>query len=145
MNKRPKYEEDFYAWTLHNAQLIRAGKFQELDNNNIAEELESMGRRDKRELMSRFIKLLAHLLKWKYQSERRGRSWQLTIIGQRDQIIQLLEDSPSLKYNLQEKLTLAYEKAIVFAEKETGLGPYEFPKRCPFTLEECLDQNFFPD
>lgn len=145
MNKQPQYEEDFYAWALHNAQLIRAGEFQALDNNNIAEELESIGRRDKRELNSRFVILLSYLLKWKYQVDKRGRSWQNTIIEQRVQVKKLLCESPSLKYNLEAKLNEVYEEATIFAEKETGLGPYEFPKRCPFTLDECLDRDFFPD
>lgn len=143
MNKRPQYEEDFYAWALHNAQLIRSGKFQELDNNNIAEELEGMSRREKRAFVGRLALLLVHLLTWQYQPIRRSTSWKQTIKEQRNQLLRLLKESPSLKHDSLEKLTDAYEDAIVAAERETNFT--EFPRTCPFTFEECLDRDFFPD
>jgi hypothetical protein len=85
MNKLFDYETDFYAWALHNAQLLREGKFSELDVDHLVEELEDMGN-NKPELASRFIILIAHLLKWEYQPERRGRSWERSIDEQRSQI-----------------------------------------------------------
>ena len=103
------YEQDFYAWTFHNASLLREGKFSEIDIENIAEELESMGRRDKRVLESRLSVLLMHLLKWQFQPMRRSNSWKLTIKKQRLSILRLLKESPRLKYNIAEVLEEAYE------------------------------------
>ena len=140
-----EYDKDFYGWVFHNAALIRAGRFHEVDAEHVAEELESMGKSDKRELINRLALLMAHLLKWQYQSVRRSKSWRLTIKEQRIQIRQLLEESPSLKHEIATKLDAAYEQAVVAVEIETALDESTFPARCPFTLDECLDSSFFPD
>ena len=144
MNTQKEYEIDFYSWTLHSAQLLREGKFSELDIENVAEEIESMGKSDKRELISRFALLLSHLLKWQYQPERRGNSWKHTIKNQRLEVKELLKDSPSLKYEL-DKQEYAYEKALNIAIEETGLSENTFPKNCPFSLEQCFNDQFLPD
>ncbi|MDY6993264.1 MAG: DUF29 domain-containing protein, partial [Pseudomonadota bacterium] len=96
MSKSVEYDTDFYAWALHNAQLLREGKFSELDVEHLIEELEDMGN-NKQELASRFIILIAHLLKWAYQPSRRSSSWERSIDEQRSQIDLLLQDKPSLK------------------------------------------------
>src|SRR5579872_5517180 len=100
-NIQQEYEKDFYAWAVHNARLLRAGKLSEIDVENIAEEIESMGKSEKRELISRLAILLSHLLKWKCQPERRSRSWKLTIKEQRFELIDLLAESPSLKHEIE--------------------------------------------
>ena len=87
MTAKMEYEQDFYAWAMHNAQLLHAGKLSEIDRIHIAEELESMGNRDKRELTSRLIVLVAHLLKWQFQVKRRSKNWKNTIYEQRNQYI----------------------------------------------------------
>jgi Domain of unknown function DUF29 len=87
------YEEDFYAWTVEQARLLRASELCDIDNANIAEELESMGRSDRREIRSRLIVLLTHLLKWCFQPEARSTGWPVTIREQRQQIELILEDS----------------------------------------------------
>lgn len=138
------YDKDFYAWSLQSANLLRQGKFSELDIEHIAEEIESMGNRDKRELINRLAVLIAHLLKWQYQPVKRSKSWQLTVKEQRIKILQLLEESPSLKHEILLKLNAAYEQAVVAAEIETGLEETAFPKECPFKLDQCLDHHFFP-
>lgn len=140
-----EYEKDFYAWTFHNADLLRHRKFSELDIDNIIEEMESMGKRDKRELVNRLAVLLAHLLKWQFQPDRRGNSWEATIREQRIQVIDLLEESPSLKHELELKIAHAYEQAILIAVSETGLASSIFPKEMPYSLNQCLDSKFFPD
>ena len=140
-----EYDKDFYRWVFHNAALIRAGRFHEVDIEHVAEELESMGKSDKRELINRLALLMAHLLKWQYQPTRQSKSWTLTIKEQRIQIRQLLEESPSLKHEISLKLSAAYEQAVVMVEIETALDESTFPKQCPFKLDECLDPNFFPD
>lgn len=140
-----EYESDFYAWTMHNAELIRQGKFSEIDSEHIAEEIESMGRSDQRELANRLAVLIGHLLKWQYQPTRRGKSWQLTIKVQRMGILRLIKQSPSLKHKIHTTLNDAYEEASVIAASETGLNESHFPANCPFTFEQCVDQAFFPE
>src|SRR5215510_1676844 len=95
----PLYDHDFYAWTQEQAALLRAKKSRELDYPNLAEELEALGKRDRRELEHRLEVLVMHLLKWRYQSERRERSrgWRSTIREQRRRLARLLQDSPSLR------------------------------------------------
>ncbi len=141
----PTYETDFYAWLLKSAELLRRGEFAELDLEQIAEELEGMARSDKRQLVNRLAVLLAHLLKWQYQPEKRSKSWQRTIREQRKRISLLLEDSPSLKYEIEEKLTDAYEIAVLSAANETGLDEDYFPESCEYALDEVLDSEFYPD
>ncbi|OGO40214.1 MAG: hypothetical protein A2Z04_01840 [Chloroflexi bacterium RBG_16_57_9] len=142
---RTLYEQDFYAWANRNAQLIRAGKLSEIDVENIAEELESMGRSEKRAFINRLAILLAHLLKWHFQPALRSISWQYTIRAQRDQLYDLLEDSPSLKYQVEEKLNKAYRKAVSMASHETGLEESAFPENCPYAFDQVMDNSFFPE
>ncbi len=99
-----EYEKDFYSWLMINAEWLREGKFTKIDAENIAEELEAMGRSEKRELTSRLTVLLTHLLKWKYQAVRRSRSWKNTLFTQRMDINELLEDSPSLRHEIKARL-----------------------------------------
>ena len=140
-----EYDTDFYAWTLHNAELIREGRLSEVDLEHVAEEIESMGNNNKRELASRLAVLIAHLLKWRYQPNLRGRSWKLTVKEQRICISRLLKESPSLKYALDSTLSDAYEQALVIAERQSGLDESTFPDHCPFSLEQCLNHDFFPE
>ncbi len=140
-----EYQRDFYAWLIHNAQLLRQGRWSEIDVENVAEELDSMGRSERRELVSRLAVLLAHLLKWVYQPEKRSHSWKYTIEEQRQQVWEVLADSPSLKSQLEEKFLRAYQLATVMAAKETGLAKTHFPSRCPFSLEQTLDDGFYPE
>jgi hypothetical protein len=139
------YDTDFHAWALHNAKLLRQGKFAELDVEHLAEELESMGKTNKRELTSRFKILLAHLLKWQYQPDYRGRSWRSSIVEQRSEISELTAENPSLKPLFNEVIADAYLKAIKFAAKETGLLVNTFPQKCPYSLEQIVDDDFYPE
>nr|VFK55840.1 MAG: protein of unknown function DUF29 [Candidatus Kentron sp. TUN] len=144
MQTTAEYNQDFYAWLMTNAELLRAHDFTGLDAENIAEELEAMGKQEKRELINRLAVLLTHLLKWKFQSHRRSKSWRNTIVTQRIDILALIEDSPSLKYEIGGKIDTTYEKARLGAENETGIDKENFPEICPFTLEELLTKDFFP-
>jgi Domain of unknown function DUF29 len=145
VSKEHEYDKDFYAWTVHNAQCLREGKLSEVDLAHVAEEIESMGKSDKRELMSRLAILLAHLLKWQFQPERRGNSWKCTIEEQRFELIDLLEESPCLKYELDQRLEHAYQKAVLIAMKETGINKEIFPQQCLFSLDQSLSADFFPE
>ena len=95
--KSPLYDRDFFAWSLEQAKLLRAGKLVRADIEHIAEEIESMGRAEKRGLISRLSVLLLHLLKWRYQTEKRGPSWEASIRVQRNRLADHLNDNPSLK------------------------------------------------
>ena len=139
------YDADFYAWTQQQAVLLREGKLNELDVDHLAEEIESMGIRDRRELISRLAMLLAHLLKWQYQSELRSASWHRTIDEQRRQIELLLEDSPSLRANFDEFIQRAYRNAVKAALRDTGFLKSPFPESCPFSIEEVLNDGFWPE
>ena len=139
------HDIDVYAWTSHNAELLREGRLSEIDRMNIAEELNSMGRSIKRELGSRLRVLLAHLLKWRYQPNRRGNSWRLTIRNQRTEIRELLEESPSLITGIESYFLKQYQEARVLAAIETELSVDAFPVDCPFALDETLNPEFWPE
>lgn len=102
------YDQDFYSWTQEQAELLKKGRFSELDIDNLIKEVESMGKSEKRELESRLTILLLHLLKWKYQEVRRGRSWQLSIDEQRIQFEEILNENLGLKPKLDEIVKKAY-------------------------------------
>lgn len=137
------YEKDVAAWAHEQAQLIRERRFDALDIEHLAEEIEDVSRSDKRELASRMTVLLQHLLKWKFQSERRSPSWRATIVAQRDELFDLLEQSPSLRVEMEKGLARAYERALKRAVIETGIEG--FPKACPFSLLELQDEAFWPE
>ncbi len=136
------HRQDFRAWTRQQADLIRSGRFAELDAVNLIDEIEDMGGSRERELESRLGVLLAHLLKWRYQPDRRGRSWRLTIAEQRRRIARLLKRNPSLKPLLTEVLEDAYGDALLMAARETDLDESAFPPTCPFSLEQAMDANW---
>jgi len=145
MNQNTLYEQDFFAWILHNAQLLRERKFSDIDIENIAEELESMGKRDKRELISHFRILIAHLLKWQFQPENRSGSWRGSITEQRFQINDQIKESPSLKQFLSEAIAKSYSKAVELASEETGLPVSFFPADSPYSPEKLLNKSFYPE
>lgn len=138
------YEEDFFLWLETTAKLLKEGKLNELDIANLLEEIEGMARNEKRSISSNLEVLLMHLLKYKYQPEKRTNSWRLTIYEHRDRIIQSLEESPSLKRFFQEKFLVCYQKARKKASIETGLEIGTFPENCSFELESILDTNYLP-
>ena len=139
------YEHDFYAWANTQAALLRARKLEAADIENIAEEIASMGRSEKRELVSRLTVLLLHLLKWQYQPERRGSSWEASIIVHRRDLQVHLDDNPSLKSKLGESIAYAYSNAAITAVGETGLPKSTFPTTCPWTFGQIMDQDFWPE
>lgn len=104
-----------------------------------------MGRTEKRELVSRLEVLLAHLLKGRHQPDRRGKSWRLTIVEQRRRLRRHLRDNPSLRAVLPEALDDAYGDARLAAARKTDLEPDTFPAACPWTVDEIMDDDFWPD
>jgi hypothetical protein len=139
------YDSDFFQWIQCNAALLRSGQFDQADIQHIAEELEDMGKSERRGLESRLEVLLQHLLKWQAQPNRRGASWRNTIALQRRKLTKRLRESPSLKPVLSANLAEAYEGGRLRAAMETGLLESSFPSCCPFTLAQILDPDFFPE
>lgn len=139
------YERDFHAWANEQASLLRAGELASLDIAHIAEEIESMGRSERRELVNRLVVFILHLLKWRFQAERQGNSWRLSIKEQRIRLKSHLQDNPSLKSQMDWAISQAYELALIEAERETGLPESTFPAICPFTYDQLLDDAFWPD
>jgi hypothetical protein len=135
------YDRDFYAWANHQAALLRAGDLSQADIENIAEEIESMGRGERNQLTNRLAVLLAHLLKWRLQPERRGRSWQLTIREQRRRAGRVLDQNPSLRGSLDAIMEDAYGDAVLMAERETDLPEHVFPAACPWTFEQAMSEE----
>ncbi len=140
-----RYEEDFVAWAAETAQLLLERRFDEIDIESLAEEVQAMAARDRRELESRLAVILLHLLKWKCQPEKRSGSWDSTILTQRADLRRLLRQSPSLKREVAEAVKEAYPDAVGGAAKETGLRVTTFPSDCPFSPEQILDPTYLPE
>ena len=141
------YDSDVIAWAQEQANLLRSGQFSLLDIEHIAEEIEDVGKSEQRELASRMAVLLAHLLKWEYQPERRGSSWEDTIRTQRERIDRRMCKTPSLKTSLTDAdwQADAWDDAVDEAVKETGMARKVFPKSCPWSTEQIMSQDFYPD
>jgi predicted DNA-binding ribbon-helix-helix protein len=139
------YNQDFYLWLETTANLLKNRQLDQLDYDNLIEEIETMGRSEKRGLSSNLKVILMHLLKWKYQQEKHCNSWHFTIIEHRHRVEEILEESPSLKVYIPEIITQCYQKARKEASVETGLSINTFPVDCIFSQEEVLDLDFLPD
>lgn len=139
------YERDFVAWLEQQAALAHASQVSRLDLVNIAEELEDMGRSERRALESQLIRLLMHLLKWQHQGSHRTGSWHLSIRDARRQIERILRDSPSLQSYMAEIFVHCYDAARGDATAETNMPVEVFPAHCPYTLEQVRDAEFLPN
>lgn len=139
------YDRDFYAWTQTQAAALAAGHVSELDLANLAEEIESLGNRERKELRSYLEGVLLHLLKWRYQPQRRTRNWQNSIGHGRDRIPLCLEESPSLAPKLPELLSQAYRLARRGAARQTRLPLGTFPETCEWMVEQVMDEDFYPE
>jgi hypothetical protein len=134
------YDEDFYAWTQEQAHLLREGNLGGLDAEKLAEEIESLGKSQQQELETRLGILLAHMLKWEFQPDKRSSSWAGTIKEQRRRIRKLLNKMPSLKACLEESITDGYEFAVISASTETMMVEEDFPSKCPYAEEQILGE-----
>lgn len=139
------YERDFQAWLLEQASLLRAGRLVDLDMQNIAEELEGMGRNQRHKIESHLVRILHHLLKLQFQSGRRTRSWSLSIAESRQRIAQIVRDSPSLRSLPSDILGEAYAKGRHNASLETGIPLADLPETCPYKISDVLDETFLPN
>ena len=139
------YDTDYSLWLEKTAQLLRNGQINELDLPNLAEEIEDMGKREKRAVENNVEILLMHLLKYQYQPEKRSNSWKYTIFEHRDRLEKAFRDSPSLKPYSQEIFEQCYSKARQRAAIETGIEIDIFPVESPFTVEQTLNPNYLPE
>jgi hypothetical protein len=138
------YDTDFYQWTQQQADLLRQGALSALDRENLAEEIESMGKSGQRAVESYLRNILLHLLKWQYQPERRSNSRRLSIRDGRHQVAKRLRESPSLKPKIADMVTDEYPLVREYAANETGLPLVTFPEQCPLTVEE-ITGDYWPE
>lgn len=141
----PKHDEDFYGWAMTNASLLKQKKYQEADMDMIIEELEEMGGSNENQLINRLGVLIAHLLKWQFQPEVRGRSWEGTIEEQRHKIKRLVKKNPSLKTKISEAIEEGFSDSKSIIKKDTPLELKLLPAECPYTFDQIMDDEFYPE
>jgi Domain of unknown function DUF29 len=139
------YERDFCLWLEQQAALLREGRFDQLDTANLLEEIEAMGRKDKKAIESNLVVLLTHLLKYQFQPQHRSGGWRGSMVEHRRRLRYDFEESPSLRPHAAEVFARAYADAREQASAETGLPLRSFPKSSPYTLEQTLDPKFLPE
>jgi hypothetical protein len=139
---RAEYERDFHAWLMEQARHLRDGNFKGVDRDNLAEEIESLGREQFNKLVGALRVLMVHMLKWDHQPARRSRSWMLSIKQQRFEINDVLDDNPGLKPRVAEAIARAYRGARIDAAKETELDETKFPATCPYSFDDLMSRVF---
>ena len=139
------YDEDLYAWSRDQADRLRALRPAQFDWENVAEEIESLGKSDRRSVQSDLKIVLLHLIKWKYQPQKRKSGWRSSINEHRDRIERIIEDSPSLAGVPASSLRAEYRKARKQALEDTKLPASDVPETCPFSVEQVLDADYWPN
>ena len=138
------YDTDYYLWLQQNLELLRLGKFSEVDWTHLLEEIEDMGKSEKRAITSHLRILLMHLLKYQYQSDKQTNSWLFTIREHRKRLLELLKMSPSLKSYYLDVFADCYQDARELAADETGLAINTFPADAPFSPEDTINTDYLP-
>jgi hypothetical protein len=138
------YLADFNSWLAQTTQLLREHRWQEIDITHLIEEVENLGKSERRGITSQLTRLLLHLLKWQHQPQRRSDSWLDSITDARTQIELAIEDSPSLKNYPTEQLKESYQRARRQAAKQTSLEISVFPVVCPYSIEQVLAEDWLP-
>ncbi|GET41178.1 hypothetical protein MiSe_59900 [Microseira wollei NIES-4236] len=139
------YETDYMQWIETTIEKLRSQDYANVDWENLIEEIEDLGRSERKSLKSNLIVILLHLLKWQFQPERRSGSWEASIIEHRRRVKDDLIDSPSLKPYLENIFVECYAQAVKQAKAETGLPLETFPVQCPYELPQVIDDEFLPD
>ncbi|MEO8597830.1 MAG: DUF29 domain-containing protein [Candidatus Solibacter sp.] len=132
------YDTDFAEWSIRTAELVRAGRLEEVDLAHLAEEIEDLGKSERKAVRSQLRRMLLHLIKQQIQPERDGASWRASVVDARQEIVDDLADSPSLRPYLETHLQDIYRQALTLAEIETGV-PAKMPQQCPYTLDQLLN------
>lgn len=135
------YGTDFAEWSAQTAELLRQRRFDEIDIENVAEEIQSLGDSQFQGARSQMRRMLMHLMKQKIQPERDGASWRASIVNAQRDILDAIDSSPSLRRKLGGRLDQLYDQAIRDARYETGLEAADIPAQCPFTLDQLLEGN----
>jgi hypothetical protein len=135
---RAGYDRDFYAWSLEQARLVREGRWDAVDRENVAEEIESSGREQLNKLESALRVLMSHMLKWDHQPALRSHGWVLSIKAQRAELDDIMSDNPGLKPRIGEAIARGYRKASIEAARETGLDEEQFSKTCPYAWDDIV-------
>ncbi|CCQ63979.1 DUF29 domain-containing protein [Crocosphaera watsonii] len=136
------YDTDYYLWLQQTAKSLASRDFTTLDLDNLLDEIESLGKREKKAIKSKLRIVILHLLKWNYQVNKRSQSWIYSIAEHRQRLYDDFETSPSLKRYCQDIFLQVYQEGRKLAAKETGLSLNHFPETCPFSLENILDENW---
>ncbi len=144
LRKSSLYDKDFHRWTNEQANLLRQGRFTDLDVDNIVEEIETLGRSEQQELESAYRLIAIHLLKLIHQPDHASRSWLNTITRERNNIERTLDENPSLKSKRDDLFARAYMQARKEAASETGLSLTALPEQPPFSREQAEDEAFLP-
>ena len=139
------YATDLSLWARQTADLLREKRWQDIDLEHLVEELEDLGKSEKRGISSQLVRLLLHLLKWEYQPQRCSDSWLDSITDSRLQIELAIKDSPSLKDHPLLELAQTYQRARWTAAKQTHLPLSAFPETCPYTLDKILAEDWLPE
>jgi DNA polymerase elongation subunit (family B) len=139
------YDGDFHQWAVEQGRALRSKNPDSIDWDNVAEEIETLGRSEKREIESRLTVALLHLLKWQFQPEKRKGGWEASIKIQRRRLRKTLAENPSLQHHPEQELDDTYLEARLKTSLETGLEFEAFPEICPYSVEQVLDDNFLPD
>lgn len=135
------YDTDFVEWSARTAELLRAGRLTEVDLEHLAEEIEDLGRSERRAIQFQLKRMLLHMLKQRIQPERDGPSWRASVADARQEIPYELAESPSLRLYLEENLPEIYRQAAKLARIETGMPLPDLPERCPYRLEQLLQEE----
>ncbi|MBC7971318.1 MAG: DUF29 domain-containing protein [Verrucomicrobia bacterium] len=139
------YLADFNAWIAQTVHLLRERRWQDVDVTHLIEEIQDLGKSERRAIASQLTRLLLHLLKWQYQPQRRSDSWLDSITDARTQIALAIEDSPSLNNYPAEQLEASYQRARRQAAKQTNIEPSLFPNTCPYAVELVLAEDWLPE
>jgi Domain of unknown function DUF29 len=142
---RTLYDTDYLKWIETTIKKLRCQDYTHIDWEHLIEEIEDMGKSERRSLESNLIVILLHLLKWQYQPQARSGSWEGSILEHRRRIRKALKDSPSLKPYLEMIFLECYIEAVKQAKAETGLSLEIFPHSCSYTLVDVLDDTFLPE
>lgn len=139
------YDDDFFLWTQRQAALLRERMPADVDWQNLSKEIESSGKRDRREAASSLRVVMLHLLKWQFQPDLRSPSWRSSIVEHRHRLADILADSPSLRGKVEEALAKVYARARKAAAQEIVLANLsDLPKACPYSVAELLDEDWLP-
>ncbi len=144
ISRLSQYDTDFFAWSQEQAELLRSGRTSEADLAIIADEIASIGKSERRAIISRLAILILHLLKWERQPTLRGASWRLSIANARDALADLFAENHTLRSQSGDLVVAAYRYARRQAAAETDLPEASFPATCPWAVEALLDENFWP-